>query len=67
VEHIPSDDNLLTVKQVAELLGIAPKTLRNRLGRGDGSAPVAVKTSNGYNIRFERSAIADWIKANRTK
>lgn len=57
-------EDLMTINELAAILRIKPKTLRNRLARKDGSAPPAIKTSNGYNIRFDRQAVADWIAGN---
>lgn len=56
---------LLTVGEVAEMLGIAPKTLRNKLARRDGSAPTPIKSANGYNIRFSPVDVEAWIAAHR--
>jgi len=57
----PAIPPLLNVAEVAKILGRKPKTLRNQLQRRNDSAPVPVKCSNGYNIRFERAAVLAWI------
>ena len=59
-------DDLLTVAPIAKMLGIKPKTLRNKLAKRNGSAPEAVKVDGGYWIRFEPSAVAAWIASHRT-
>lgn len=56
---------LLTVDEVAAILGIKPKTLRNKLLRRDGSAPRPIKTANGYNIRFSPVDVQEWLANNR--
>lgn len=56
---------LLTVAEVAARLGIAPKTLRNKLARRDGSAPTPIKSANGYNIRFAKADVEAWIADHR--
>lgn len=53
--------NLLTVPEVAAIMRIKPKTLRNRMARKNGSAPPSVKDDGGYWVRFERSAVEAWI------
>lgn len=53
--------NLLTVPEVAAIMRIKPKTLRNRMARDNGSAPPVVR--DGYWVRFERAAVEAWIAA----
>lgn len=63
----PPIESLLTVKEVASIMGIAEKTLRNKLARRNGSAPVPVKSANGYNIMFDADDVRAWIIAHKEK
>lgn len=50
---------LLTVEQVAEILGIAPVSVRRHAELGSLPAPVRI----GRIVRWKRSDIARWLQA----
>lgn len=51
------DDDLLTIEQVAELLGLAKRTLIN--WRSAGRGPTAFRL--GRALRYRRSAVDAWV------
>jgi len=53
----PPPSKLLTTRQVADLLGLAPKTLRN--WRTQGLGPVAHKLGN--RVRYRAEDVVDWL------
>ena len=54
---------LLTLPQVAEILGISPLTLKKNLCQSPESAPPFLKTSQGSNgrIRFRPESLREWL------
>lgn len=54
-------DRLLTEAQTAELLGLAPATLRRRRSTGDPNQPDHVKI--GRSVRYPASAVAAFVAA----
>ena len=50
---------LLTIDQVASVLGVSPKTVRRLLGRGFPCVRV------GRSVRFEPQAVGRWLSARR--
>jgi len=55
----------LSIHQVAALLGITPKTLRNRLAKKNGSAPLPIRAANGYNLVWLRPDVEQWLADHR--
>lgn len=59
-----ADDTYLTEAQVAEILGISPRTLQAWRYRG-GHTPAFVKL--GRTVRYRRSDLDAWIEERRRK
>lgn len=57
-EELESKFGVLNVKQVSEILGIHPETVRDRARQGR-----LPHVRVGYAIKFDRHRIADWIRA----
>jgi predicted DNA-binding transcriptional regulator AlpA len=53
----PEDDDLLTVKQVSEMLGCSSQALYNLRHRGAGPKSFML----AGRIRYRRGAVRDWI------
>lgn len=53
-----TDDQLLTEKEAAEVIGFKPATLR--CWRSDGKGPKAKKV--GHRVRYVRGDLVAWIK-----
>lgn len=51
-------DDLLTPSEVAVMLGVAPKTLRN--WRSSRVGPLSIRLGGGV-VRYRRGDIADWL------
>jgi predicted DNA-binding transcriptional regulator AlpA len=61
-EPVAATDRLLNAQQVADLIGINPRTLRDRRHAGGFPAPIMI----GRSPRWKRAAIDAWIaKARR--
>lgn len=62
LDHLPpGGERLLTEAQTAELLGLAPATLRRRRCTGDPNQPDHVKI--GRSVRYSSHAVAAFIAA----
>lgn len=61
-ERMMMEKDFMTLKEVAERLGVHPNTLRNLVKAGNG--PRAVKVGSSYKIR--NSDYEAWIEANST-
>lgn len=62
-------EKLLTLEEVAEILGISKLTLKKNLSKDPGSVPPCLKTSLGSNgrIRFRPESLREWLaKKERT-
>lgn len=57
----PGGDRLLTEAQTAELLGLAPSTLRRRRSTGDPNQPDYVKI--GRSVRYRSSDVMSFVAA----
>lgn len=57
-----SNDEMLTRKQAAELLGIDPHTMACWRSRGTGPAMVKFGAGRSAGVRYRRSAIEAWIR-----
>jgi excisionase family DNA binding protein len=57
-EELESKPGLLNVKDLAEILGLHPETVRD--WAREGRLP---HVRIGYAIKFDRHRIADWIRA----
>lgn len=60
----PIEPALLNTRQVAQLTGMAPKTIKRWVALGDFPSP-ASNASNGKYYRWHRSVIVNWL--NRQK
>ena len=56
-------EKLLTIEEVAEILGISKLTLKKNISKDPGSVPPCLKTSSGSNgrIRFRPESLRDWL------
>lgn len=54
---LPEDDDLLTIKQVSEMLGCSSQALYNLRHRGVGPKSFML----AGRIRYRRGAVRDWI------
>ena len=61
LSHI--QEPLLRINQVAELVGVTPKTLLN--WRTQGRGPSSYKLGVSGVVRYRREDVADWLEANR--
>lgn len=52
--------DLMTETEMAELLGVKPKTLANQRSRRVG--PPYIKITGGI-VRYSRTAVAEWLAA----
>ncbi len=55
-------EEYLTIPQVAERLGVKPKTIRNKIALGVFSEGVHYFRPAGLGTRFKWSAVAAWIE-----
>lgn len=53
------DEQLLTEKEAAEVIGFKPATLR--CWRSDGKGPRAKKI--GHRVRYTRGALKEWVQS----
>ena len=53
-----ADDQLLTEKEAAQVIGFKPATLR--CWRSDGKGPKAKKI--GHRVRYTRGALKEWVQ-----
>lgn len=60
----PGGDRLLTEAQTAELLGLAPSTLRRRRSTGDPNQPDHVKI--GRSVRYRLSSVIAFVNSLQT-
>lgn len=60
----PGGDRLLTEAQTAELLGLAPSTLRRRRSTGDPNQPDYVKI--GRSVRYHLSSVIAFVDSLQT-
>lgn len=56
---LPEDDDLLTIKQVSDMLGCSPQALYNLRHRGVGPKSFML----AGRIRYRRGAVREWITA----
>jgi predicted DNA-binding transcriptional regulator AlpA len=56
-------DELLTTDDVALLIAVAPKTLRNWRHMGGGPPAVKLTPARGGAVRYRRSAVERWLAA----
>jgi excisionase family DNA binding protein len=63
---VADPDDLLTVREAAELLGFTPITVRTLMDR-DGLPALVSGTSRRRTIRFRRSEIEAWVEGNRVQ
>ncbi len=63
--NIPKPENLMREDEVAELLQCSKKTVQS--WRVSGKGPEFIRLSKGKRgaIRYERTAVQQWIKDNR--
>ena len=56
-------EKLLTLEEVAEILGISKLTLKKNISKDPGSVPPCLKTSPGSNgrIRFRPESLREWL------
>lgn len=54
---MPTIESLLTVPQVAKLIGLAPRTVWRMIAEGRTPATIRV----GRYVRFKASEVNDWI------
>lgn len=59
----PRDEDLMDVDEVADMLGVSPRTLKQ--WRHAGSGPVFVKV--GRKPKYERKDVAAWIAERKGK
>jgi excisionase family DNA binding protein len=59
-------EEYLTITQVAERLGVKPKTIRNKIALGVFSEGVHYFRPPGLGTRFKWSAVAAWIEQKPT-
>jgi predicted DNA-binding transcriptional regulator AlpA len=56
-------DDLLTMEEVAEWTGLATPTLYAMRSQGQGPASFKVGSSRGSRIRYRRSSVEAWLRA----
>lgn len=59
---MPDDEKFFTTQEVASLLRVTPRTLERWRAAGEGPPSITM----GGLIRYQRSDLDAWIKANRT-
>lgn len=56
-------ENLLTAKQVAEILGVSVHTLQSWRVKGSGHGPDFIKLKKSRLVRYRKKDLATWINA----
>ena len=61
-------EEYLTIKQLAQRLGLTPKTVRNKMGTGGVFRKgVHYFSPAGIGPRFKWSAVVDWLESSATQ
>ena len=55
-------EQYLTIAEVAELLKLSPKTIKNKMGSGSFRQGVHYFRPPGMQVRFKWSAVVQWIE-----
>lgn len=60
-----TDEQLLTTKEAAQMIGLKPGTLERYRSNGISNQPPYIRVGQ-QNIRYRRADLAAWLTTNRT-